>query len=133
MADDDFDLDAMLDSALDEEFAATSTTGAAEGQEAGGEGGGDGDIDLDLMLDEAMVSASSSADQGKRGDESKRSGDNAVGSHLDTWTQKYDSTKHRQQTAIYDARSLFPRDIIPRGLRTSICGIDYIAVRCCAV
>lgn len=49
MADEDFDLDAMLDSALDEEFEAPATAA-----EAGGES--DGELDLDAMLDEAMVS-----------------------------------------------------------------------------
>lgn len=49
MADDDFDLDAMLDSALDEGFADPAAA------QAGGED--DGDIDLDAMLDEAMVAS----------------------------------------------------------------------------
>lgn len=49
MADDDFDLDAMLDSALDEGFAEPA------GDKPGG--GDDGDIDLDAMLDEAMVAS----------------------------------------------------------------------------
>lgn len=48
MADDDFDLDAILDSTLDEEFATpTTTAGVADD---------DCDLDLDAMLDEAIVS-----------------------------------------------------------------------------
>lgn len=49
MADDDFDLDAMLDSALDEGFAEPAADKAGSGD--------DGEIDLDAMLDEAMVAS----------------------------------------------------------------------------
>lgn len=49
MANDDFDLDAMLDSALDEGFADPAAARAGDED--------DGDIDLDAMLDEAMVAS----------------------------------------------------------------------------
>ncbi|CAM9586458.1 unnamed protein product [Scytosiphon promiscuus] len=68
MADDDFDLDAMLDSALDEGFAEPAADKAGQGD--------GGEIDLDAMLDEAMVaSVLDGADGGAAAEKSRASND----------------------------------------------------------